>query len=178
MEYETALGVFEKIEDLLSRPSQLEWLTNILLGYQTFLSLLRQFPPNCTRVGQVPPFEALPNLRRLYIGFARRCTEIVLVEGIRAENVFIPIEAVEESHDEHGIPTKWHVAGCGGVELHAGLEAMIMAALHDSSRDIGALKADGVEVEWVVIKEVGVTRRRDVIRGYDILSDSWFGKRV
>lgn len=165
MDYNTAFRVFERFDTC--RPDSgisWAWLTNLLLDYRTFRALLEEYTLNDRCIEQPSPFRCLSGLKVLYLGFARRWTEVVLVEGHSAEDILINVEPVKEAGKQRGDPPEWRPKFPDDVLPHAGLEAMISSALQESAEDVLARDWQGIALRWVVVKDKGITRRRDVIR--------------
>lgn len=172
MNYDTALNLFGGFH-YPHESSMAGWasLTNLLLDYQTFRALGQGFRSTNRHVGTVPPLLYLSGLKVLYLGFARRWTEIVLVEGPSVDDLLIrvqPVSKIVDGDSETEIVV-WKLDIPEGKCLHQGLQAMILTALLESAEEVKALQSAGIEICWVAVNDEGITRRRDVISGYDVL---------
>ncbi|KAH8193629.1 hypothetical protein TruAng_012203 [Truncatella angustata] len=136
MRFETVLESFQRLKDSRMNPIQFEWLQNLLLDHKTFRAILKRFPSLRSRDNS--HFKLMPNIKILYIGFPRRWSEIVLVEGTNIEDVLITVKRNDTVSDELVFSVGQTIADL--VELQDGLMAIIKKGIRESIADVEALK--------------------------------------
>ncbi|KAH8648605.1 hypothetical protein BX600DRAFT_475536 [Xylariales sp. PMI_506] len=130
----------------------------------------------------ITPFSLLPNLQLLYVGFARRWPEVVLVEG-RFNDILVEVDVVlqcnsyDDDDDDGDIDMDW-ASGTSGpaqsprvrspVALHPGLEVAIIETVESSRAYVEAMTRMGIWVIWVVVMDEGLVRRREFIDGFNL----------